>query len=54
MGDWWIEKEMEMINENVLFHKAKVHRLFIVVVAAILINFLHKCQIDFTFEVIGE
>ncbi len=25
MGDWWIEKEMEMVYEKVWFHKAKVH-----------------------------
>jgi hypothetical protein len=25
MGDWWIEKEMEMVNEKVWLHKTKVH-----------------------------
>ncbi len=34
--------------------KPKYIGLFIVVIAAILIIFLHICEIDFTFEVIGE
>jgi hypothetical protein len=34
--------------------KPKVHDLFKVVVAVMLINFLHRCQMDFTFEIIGE
>jgi hypothetical protein len=27
MGDKWFEKEMEMIDENIRFHKPKVHTL---------------------------
>jgi hypothetical protein len=25
MGDKWFEKEMEMIDENIRFHKPKIH-----------------------------
>jgi hypothetical protein len=25
MGDWWIEKGMEIVDEKVSFHKTKIH-----------------------------
>jgi hypothetical protein len=43
---------MEMINESVWFQKAKVHSF--VQNYSLLTNFLHNCQMDFTFEIIGE
>jgi hypothetical protein len=49
MGCWWIEKEMETIDENVWLYKFKYIVLF--KIASILTNFLHKCWMDFTFEI---
>jgi hypothetical protein len=52
MGHWWIEVQMEKANETFDSTKEKYNHLFKAV--ALLINFLHRCRQDFTFEVIGE
>jgi hypothetical protein len=35
MGDWWIEEEMEIVEEKVCIHKTKVH------------NFVYSCNYIF-------
>jgi hypothetical protein len=52
MGNWGVEVEMERTNEIIWFHKDKYNNLFLAVV--ILTNFLRKCHLKFTYEVIGD
>jgi hypothetical protein len=52
MGDWGIKIQMEAINEEIWFHKRWIHSFFSSI--DILTNYLHRCRIDFTFEIIGD
>jgi hypothetical protein len=52
VGNWWIEMEMEKTHEALQFTKPKYNQLFKVVV--ILIKFLHRSYLNFTYEIIGE
>jgi hypothetical protein len=44
--------EMETINEVMGFHKSKYSHLLHA--TSILTNFLHKCQMDLTYKIIGD
>jgi hypothetical protein len=52
MGDWEVEAYMEGINEIFDSTKGEYNHFFLVI--AIILNFMHRHHMDFTYEVIGD